>query len=70
MLVFNQKLVSGSRKIKSTIEGLAFDTPVLGDNARSIAYAIRMQVSKKYYFKEISRVESTPLCEFFPSCGI
>ena len=27
MLVFNQKFVSGSRKIKSTIEGLAFDRP-------------------------------------------
>ena len=27
MLVFNQKFVSGSCKIKSTIEGLAFDRP-------------------------------------------
>ena len=27
MLVFNQKFVSGRRKIKSTIEGLAFDRP-------------------------------------------
>ena len=27
MLVFNRKFVSGSRKIKFTIEGLAFDTP-------------------------------------------
>ena len=26
-VVFNQKFVSGSHKIKSTIEGLAFDRP-------------------------------------------
>ena len=41
MLVFNQKFVSGSRKIKSTIEGLAFDRPswaIMPDLLRTLIY--------------------------------
>ena len=49
MLVFNQKFVSGSRKIKSTIEGLAFDRPcwaIMPDLLRTLLYSMLMDVMK------------------------
>ena len=51
MLVFNQKFVSGSRKIKSTIEGLAFDTPcwaIMPDLLRTLLKNVRSTKSVKY----------------------
>ena len=45
MLVFIQKFVSGSRKIKSTIEGLAFDTlcwAIMPDLLRTLQYGERL----------------------------